>query len=425
MRETKNTNWSKFRKWINEIHLWLGLISGIIVFIICISGTIYVYNTEIREISLSEYYFVKPQGDKVSISDIVSSVQSQFEADIKGVLIPASEKRAMAVMYDFTDIGNSTQIPAKKTNKRRPSFKRMMIDPYTGQFLGEISSVENGATRFMQKMFSLHRWLLLNEIEKPVINGIENRKLGSWVTGWATILFTLGVISGIVIWFPKKIRSWKNGLKIKWSANWKRLNHDLHNTLGFYTCIILFVMGITGPFWSFEAYREKWQKTWGTYVLPKGEAPAKSTSILPKETSVRMDITQIVNITQRELPYRGDLQITFPSDSTGVITVQKSKVGFFAPAAGDKLEMDQYSGRIIEKDIFADKPISERIGRSIKALHIGSVYGQFTKLLYFISCLVTTSLPVTGILIWLNKRKKRKKPKRKPEIIDYHKVPAI
>lgn len=85
-------------------------------------------------------------------------------------------------------------------------------------------------------------------------------------------------------------------------------------------------------------------------------------------------------------------------------------MGFFAPSAGDKLVLDQYSGAILEKDIFTEKSLRNRIGASVKALHIGDVYGPFTKLLYFISCLVATSLPVTGVLIWVNKMKK--KPKR-------------
>ena len=77
----------------------------------------------------------------------------------------------------------------------------------------------------MSDMFSLHRWLLLDKVEKPIISGIENKKLGSMITGWATIIFTLGCISGLIIWFPQKLKSWKQGLKIKWRAGWKRLNH--------------------------------------------------------------------------------------------------------------------------------------------------------------------------------------------------------
>src|SRR5690606_290990 len=105
----------------------------------------------------------------------------------------------------------------------------------------------------------------------PIFGELENRKLGSYISGTATILFTLGVITGMVIWIPRKVRSWKDGFKIKWSANWKRINHDLHNSLGLYSCIFLFLMGITGPQWSFEWYRTGLRKALGTYKPEKGE----------------------------------------------------------------------------------------------------------------------------------------------------------
>jgi uncharacterized iron-regulated membrane protein len=71
--------------------------------------------------------------------------------------------------------------------------------------------------------------------------------------------------------------------------------------------------------------------------------------------------------------------------------------------------VDQYSGVVTKKEIFKDKPFNERIAGSIKAIHVGNVYGTFTKILYFLACLIATSLPITGTLIWWNKLKKKPK----------------
>jgi len=75
--------------------------------------------------------------------------------------------------------------------------------------------------------------------------------------------------------------------------------------------------------------------------------------------------------------------------------------------------MDQYSGKIVKTEIFKDKPFKERVAGSIKAIHVGNVYGTFTKIIYFLACLIATSLPVTGTMIWLNKMKKKGKQKNK------------
>jgi len=93
------------------------------------------------------------------------------------------------------------------------------------------------------------------------------------------------------------------------------------------------------------------------------------------------------------------------------LEISKNKTGFFAPAASDKVTLDAATSAVISTDIFREKPFNERIAGSIKALHLGNVYGQFSKLLYFIACLIATSLPVTGTVIWLNKLKKKKSKK--------------
>ncbi|PRD48962.1 PepSY-associated TM helix domain-containing protein [Sphingobacterium haloxyli] len=469
-RNKDNTSWVKIRKFFNDIHLWGGLVSGIIVFIVCLTGTIYVYNTEFREAALSEYYQVEKKGERLSPDYLLALAKPAIEGNIAGIKVPFYEGKATAILYNTEPKAKdgeradwkkkqeqeaskatvksdsivseprqatqsvahqhgvhreaqaatkgdavakaqaSRQVSPAGGGGRRRFPNQMMVDPYTGDVLGDPSKVKTKTAEFMGKMFGLHRWLLLNEIEEPIINGVENRKLGSWITGTATLLFLLGVLTGLVIWFPKKMRAWRNGFKIRWTANWKRVNHDLHNTLGLYTWIILFLMAVTGPFWSFEWYREGWQKTWGTYQnrnAPREEKIEPVSKLIYGKRA--MTVEETILAVNTALSYDGDITINFASDSTGTVSVTKNKVGFFAPSASDRLVLDQYTGEVLEKDIFREKSIRNQIGSSVKALHIGDVYGPFSKLLYFISCLVATSLPVTGVLIWVNKMKKKNK----------------
>lgn len=448
----------KVRKFFNDIHLWGGLISGIVVFIVCITGTIYTYNTELRALAMPEFNKVKVEGEKKSADQLLTAITAEVNGKVVGVKVPYADNSPTFFMYNKKEkeeegnerkpepakaqegqkLESTKELKEEKTSEkpqkaeeaklteekgpkkaapagpgggRGPRANQLAVNPYTGQIIGDPSEVKTKTAEFMQKMFSLHRWLLLNEIEEPIIEGVENRKLGSWITGSATLLFLFGVITGIVIWFPNKMRAWKNGLNIRWSANWKRLNHDLHNTLGFYSCIILFLMAVTGPFWSFDWYRAGWQKTWGTYKSPDApkEEKAALLSTLPADGRKPMSIEETILAVNKVLPYEGDVTINFAKDSVGTVSISKNRTGFFAPSAGDRLTLDQYSGEVLERDVFREKPFNQRASASIKALHIGDIYGPFTKLLYFISCLIATSLPVTGVMIWINKMKKTKK----------------
>lgn len=416
----EKSSWQKTRKFFNDVHLWLGLISGIVIIAVCLSGTIYTYNTEIQEWAAPHLHKVEvPQnGSRIPAETVIANIKELTQANVTAIAISHDPARTY-------------QVTVRKEGDNSRSGTSYYVNPYTGDITG--TSLEKTATAdFMRSMFSLHRWLLLDRIEEPLIGELPNRTLGSYITGAATILFTLGVITGMVIWVPQKVKSWKQGLKIKWDANWKRVNHDLHNTLAFYSLIILFVMGITGPQWSFPWYRTGLQKTLGTYK----EAPARpqqgqggsgegsqrgggsnretreeKTEAKPVEL---LSIEQYMASADQTLPYKGNYRISLPQKADAPVEITKNRTGFFAPAAGDKLKLETATSELLSAEIFRDRPFNERVAGSIKALHIGDVYGPFTKLLYFISCLIATSLPITGTIIWLNKLKKKKKRKKSP-----------
>ncbi len=407
--QTSEPSWPKLRKLLNDVHLWIGLPSGIIVFIICLTGTIYVFNTEIRELSSPELYKVEKafNAQRLSADELISTVSSETGGQVISIKIPADPTRSyvLTVSKPEEPTGNTAPSASEKPSTPSPRIQ-YWVNPYSGKILGS-SADKNSVFDFMQMMFSLHRWLLLDRIEEPLIGELPNKKLGSYISGTATILFTLGVITGIIIWFPQKIRNWKQGLKIKWNANWKRVNHDIHNSLGFYSCIFLFMMGITGPQWSFEWYKTGLRKTLGTYQpadAPKPEMPKSDTSSINGTKSV--SFTEYIRSVDKVLDYTGDLTITMPADSSEAVLVNKTKTGFFAPVAADKIYLDQYTSSLIKTEVFSEKPFNERISNSIKALHVGDVYGKFSKIIYFLACLIATSLPITGTLIWINKLKK-------------------
>lgn len=425
MKTSKNSSWARIRKFFNDIHLWVGLISGIFVFVICLSGTIYVYNDEIRAASQPHLHKVTPHPEKLKVEQLKAIVEAESGAKVTSINI-ASDPAA------------SYQLYTKSEGDKSRFGTGWYIDPYTGDILGT-SGETNGTTEFMSSMFSLHRWLLLDKIEEPLIEGLENRKLGSYLSGGMTILFTIGLLTGMVIWFPRKIRAWRQGLSIKFSGNWKRINHDLHNSLAFYSFIFLLIMGLTGPQWSFEWYRDGLRKTLGTYEAPndkmaKGEGGPKEGGRARGEgkesggrgteraagNETKADEIQLLSADEylaaanNTFTYPGDLRMALPSKSGDPVKISKYKAGFFAPAAADQASLNAQDANVEEVVVFSDKPFNERVSGSIKALHIGDVYGQFSKLIYFLACLIATSLPVTGTLIWINKMKKKKKVSNRP-----------
>lgn len=371
------------RAFINDVHLWLGLTSGIIIFLVCLSGTILTFEKEIEQ-WFKEEMKVQATGNKISLSQIVDDPNIQAKGQLMAITVP-------------TDNAAPYQLSIKEDPKQRRG-STYEVNPYTAEIL---APQKTGMDDFMFSMFKLHRWLLMDiELGRPIV-------------GIATIIFLILSISGIILWFPKKVK-WKTvkaGFKIKTSANWKRINHDLHNTLGFYSCLLILIMGITGLCWSFEGYRDGLSSLMGAKVFGnRGAQPKVDLENLDNDKTI--DLEQAVLLANNTLDYNGTLTITLPNEKNPVYGFRKIADDSWSTVAQDQLQIHT-SGKIIHKELYADKPLNVKIASAIRPIHTGEIYGTFSKWLYFLACLIGTSLPITGTIIYINKLKKKSKRRRK------------
>ncbi|MCX2741239.1 PepSY-associated TM helix domain-containing protein [Pontibacter anaerobius] len=376
------------RKLFNDVHLWLGIVSGLVLFVVCLTGTIYTFREEVEELMSPEKYTVEVPANAQPVA--TNALIAQLEQELQGKVVSISILEDKSSTYSV-GVAPAAKEGGKKAEGGRPAT--YFVNPYTGQVVG---TPESATSEFFGTVMRLHRWLL---IEGDV---------GKIIVGVSTIIFTFLVLTGLVLWFPVKRKNWKQGLKIKTNAKWKRVNHDLHNTLGFYSSILLLIMALTGLCWSFEWYRDGLSSVMGAEVF-KGRKEKPATIAPAPTTATPQDYIQQANLL---LPHAGDLRLSLPADDTTAVVVQKSQAGFFALAASDKVQLNKHNAEPLKVEKFSDKPLNEQVVSLIKPLHLGNVYGTFSKILYFIACLIATSLPVTGTLIWINKLRKKKKPGR-------------
>lgn len=438
-----------FRKFSNDIHLWLGIASGLVLFVVCLTGTILTFEHEIVEWADSERYQVEvPVNAQVMPIDVlVAKTEAGLKGKVTGIEIP-KDKHAV---YRFTVKEKSPEgekgregagrgpgaeagaqaggdkggKPAERgaAAKGGPGAaakggpggggggKTYLVNPYTAEVTG---TTKSGTAEFFSTVMGLHRWLLLQD------SG------GKIVVGAATIIFVFLILSGLVIWWPLKLRNWKQGFQIKFSANWKRINHDLHNTLGFYSFLVLLVMALTGLCWSFAWYKTGLSDILGDEVFKqRREQPLPSD---PAKAGAKPTLASLISTAEAAFPYEGNYRLRFPADSAGSFVINKTRSGFFVLTAADKIQLEQYTGVVLKAERFSDKPFNEQVASSVRSLHLGDIYGTFSKIIYFLACLFATSLPVTGTIIWINKlRKKSKKRvanKRRMKLLHQHHAPA-
>ncbi|MDR2755544.1 MAG: PepSY domain-containing protein [Planctomycetaceae bacterium] len=90
-----------FRRFFYEIHLWLGIISGIIVFLICLSGCILVFREEInRFVDPGKYYVSVPtEGQRLPIDEVIAKLETKNPGmKVTSITIPEKPNRTMLAM---------------------------------------------------------------------------------------------------------------------------------------------------------------------------------------------------------------------------------------------------------------------------------------------------------------------------------------
>ena len=364
------------KKNIAKLHLWLGLGSGLIVFIVALTGSLLVFEKEIDQFINPNFYTVPTIGSEKKTLDYCTQILKR-EYSIQKI----------NRITTFDDPHRTIQIVGKNNQKEVQVFS---IDPYSGKILDTALQKD----RFFTIVLSLHRQLLLDDI-------------GEIITGISCLIFVILLISGLVIWWPKKKKYLKQRLTIKRNSSFKRLNWDLHSTFGFYSFLFLLVISLTGLTWSFKWF----EKT--MYFLADGEIKKVSLKVEnPTKIDQKLNQTSfyqsIYNRTDSIFPYQGNIQIRMPADTINSIQVLKEHLDFSIPNQSSAAYFDRFTGKIIEIRPYESFSRGDKAKRLVYPIHTGSIYGYPTKIIAFIVTLSALFLPITGLLIWLGKKRKNK-----------------
>jgi len=384
---------SILRKTAYQLHLWLGLTSGLIVVIMAVTGCILAFEKELKHAIHPEKYFVKTiKKEKLPFSDLKLKAEQALPDSLKVNRVEIS-----------SDPSRSYAFRSLKMNEEALTYwgtylhyYRVYVDPYTGKVL----EVENAKNDFFEIVMDLHRRLLLGE------------KIGKTITGYSTLILAIMLVSGLVIWYPRKMnkKALKSMFLIKASAKWKRINYDMHNVLGFYAVIPLLLITFSALIWNFEGF-DKWVKQ-TLNGKAKTEQKAKSTVPAEKLSDAKNILDIVGNRVEKSLTDKESALITFPKKEEGTYYAEVTYGN--KQYQNEQFNFDQYSGKVLKHQLYNDKNIG--YGSALRArnydLHMGSIFGMTGRILYLFAGMIAASLPITGFIIYLNRKKKKAKKKK-------------
>jgi len=112
---------------------------------------------------------------------------------------------------------------------------------------------------------------------------------------------------------------------------------------------------------------------------------------------------------QEIYPNSGNIIYTFPQKGQSTLTATKENTESLVQT-NDLATFDYKTGELKSKQSFSTQSLGSKTKKMMKPIHTGSFLGLGSKIVFFIVLLFASSLPLTGFLIWINKRGKKKRP---------------
>lgn len=389
---------SEFKKWTGKLHLWFGLSIGLIIFIVSVTGALYVFKDEIENFTRKDVIYHNEQNiaqkQILQIRVLEKAVDNQVKEKFKihWVNVPIDKKMS----YQFYWYEHNTN--AWNYFDEFPIYKVAYVNPYNGKVL-RVYDEKNG---FFQIVKMIHWSFLLKQ------------DWGKYVVGIPVIIFIIMLISGIILWWPKNKAARKQRFSFRWEniKSWKRKNYDLHNILGFYASIFALIFSITGLFYAFFVIQTMMYVVFsgGNTVYPDF---SHITTKAPLEARNDTTLDKVINTVRTNYPnsygFSVDLGHPHMDDHEHPNFSVFVKHLSYSYHKNSSLIFDENSGELLHTHNHEDKDLGEKAIAANYDVHVGSILGLPTKIIAFIVSIICASLPVTGFLVWYGRRKKIKK----------------
>lgn len=424
-----------------KIHWILGVVAGVFLLLVGVSGAILSFQKEItRFINQDSFYVTVPKDHtRLSTKELLENFQAKFpDSKINGITFSS-------------DIESSSIITTASADPNARGGKRYYINPYNGEILPEVKGNE-----FFTFIRMFHRWFALEGDLRPI---------GKQIVAISTICLIILSITGLIIYWPRVKRAFFKSFTFSFRHNGRAFLSTMHSAVGMWVLVFYLLACLTGLYWSYDWYRAmlyniagveqpvrkmpqpqqnqmNQQKMQGDRQQKsvnvedevedeKGQRPnraknneqqaqnegrnpnfekGQNTEKIVRETSKpnfenhEKAVLLFNNLVQRAY---SNASVTFPQKgSIYKFNYLDANATHFRET--NSLELDINSQKLVKHNRFEDLGLNEQLMKSILPLHSGEYFGIIGQTLMFIACSLMILFTVTGYMLFINRHKKKK-----------------
>ena len=346
------------KNFIFYIHSTAGLVSGLFILLMSLSGAVLVFHNEMDSIQKPA---VEPKSFSITTVDrCYSTIQKQYpRAQISNCVLPENSMHPFSFfIYD-------------SSYKSGTKAMEVFLHPQTADVLKTRGASDNLAS-----------WL------SKFHNSFHLGKKGEWLLGFFALVFLLSIITGFIL-FRKKISA---VLLFRRSAYKK---NNLHQIIGVWALVFNLMIAVTGFWMQRYVFKKEFYASYNYTPVLKASPPL----------SFRFD--SAYSAIKKQYPDFTAAVIYFAQSNSGKTAVYGSRASnayIHSKKFADAIMLDS-AGGIAKTRLINENSAYDKYDIINSQLHMGKYGGWGIKIIYFIFGLTGALLSITGFLLWWRRRR--------------------
>ncbi|MCP3440421.1 PepSY domain-containing protein [Bradyrhizobium sp. CCGUVB14] len=366
-----------------QVHSIAGLVLALLLSLIALTGVIMSFEDEIVDHLNAGIMQVAPRTTPALLPDaLLARLKAVSDTGkVTGIMLSSDPSAAVHVRF------------ARDEQGARPSS--LYVDPYDGSVLGVPRGEE-----FFATVRRLHRWLLIPG---------DAKGWGRQVTGVAALGLIVMLISGLVLRWPRRASSVKMWLKPNLGLSGRGLHRSLHAVIGTWVLPVYLVMTLTGLWYSFD-----WYKDGVVWLLSRPHVAAAKMQPKQSRPAGRSEPAEPVGfdrawstLQHEESGGFARAQLTLQAGPGAVMRIRSWPKDSTLESMRDEFRIDAVTGQVVSAERYADKTLGEKAIAGVLDIHRGAALGWPGKLAFMIAAALMPLFAITGVLLYLSRRKLR------------------